>query len=211
VRVLVLGATGRVGRQVLDRARARGHDVGALLRSPEKLGDLATQIAVTQGDVLDAGRVAAAVAGHDAVVYAIGAGHVRTTTLFSRSTAIVLEAMRQARVRRLICVTGVGAGDTRGHGGFVYDRIVFPLFTRGLYADKDRQEAMIAASDLDWTIVRPAPFSDAPAAELLQVVTRVAPGMVLSTIAPAEVATFIIDELEQNRYHRQAVFIGHRR
>jgi nucleotide-binding universal stress UspA family protein len=56
-----------------------------------------------------------------------------------------------------VCVTGVGAGDTQGHGGFLSDRILYPLFTKGIYADKE-QEALIRDSAADWTIVRPAPF-----------------------------------------------------
>jgi NAD(P)H-binding len=55
-------------------------------------------------------------------------------------------------------VTGVGAGETKGHGGFVYDRILYPLFTKGIYADKDKQEDLVRQSQTDWTLVRPAPF-----------------------------------------------------
>ena len=77
------------------------------------------------------------------------------TTLFSKATRILIDAMRAAGVRRLVTVTGMGAGDSRGHGGFLYDALMFPLVLKRIYDDKDVQEQMIRASGLEWTIARP--------------------------------------------------------
>jgi putative NADH-flavin reductase len=208
LRLLVLGANGTVGRVVVDQAIRRGHEVTALVRAPQKLGETSALVTIVRGDALDPHAVASAVRRQDAVVYALGAGNVRTTTLFSESTRILLDAMQREGVRRLVCVTGVGAGDTKGHGGFVYDRIVYPLFTKAIYADKDRQEAFIRDSGTDWTLVRPAPFRKHTLTEPLSVVTQV-DGIVLRRITPHEVGVFVVDEAERNRYVRQAVFIGH--
>ena len=208
MRILVLGASGSVGRLVVERALDRRHEVTALLRSPEKLGGLATRLRIVQGDALDTRAVDKAVSGQDAVIYALGAGNVRRTTLFSDSTLVLLSAMTQHRVRRLICVTGVGAGETKGHGGFLYDRIVYPLFTKGIYADKDKQESLIRATDIDWTIVRPAPFRKDTPSGPLQMLTDV-DDVTLRRISRLEVAEFLVAELEHPRYVRQAVFIGH--
>jgi len=208
MRLLVLGATGQVGRLVVGQAIRRGHEVTGFARAPQTLRDTSPLVMVVSGDALDPNAVASAVRKQDAVVYALGAGNVRTTNLFSESTRILLDAMQREDVRRLVCVTGVGAGDTKGHGGFVYDRIVYPLFTKAIYVDKDRQEALIRDSGTDWTIVRPAAFRKHTAAAPLTVVTNV-DGIVLRRIAPHEVAVFVVDEAEQNRYVRQAVFIGH--
>lgn len=209
MRVLILGAAGRVGRHVVDEALRRGHIVTALVRSPAKLDDVAGRITIMRGDALDRGNVNAAVQGQDAIIYALGAGSVRHTTLFSTSTRILLEAMKSSRVRRLLCVTGVGAGDTKGHGGFLYDRILFPLFTQGIYADKDRQEALIRDSGTAWTLVRPASFRAGGSANHLQIVTAIEPSTVLRRISIGEVADFLLDELERNRFVHQSVFIGH--
>ena len=208
MRVLILGATGSVGRLVTGEALARGHEVTALVRDPERLGELARQVRVVTGNALDAGAVARGVEGQEAVLYVLGAGNVRRTRLFSDSMRILIAAMRQHGVRRLIAVTGVGAGDTKGHGGFLYDRILYPLFTKGVYADKDRQESLIRESGLDWTIVRPASFRNRTPAGPLQTETDVT-GVTLRKIGRAEVATFLVDELEQGRYVGSAVFIGH--
>jgi putative NADH-flavin reductase len=208
MRVLVLGATGSVGWLVVEEALRRGHDVAALVRHPEKLGALASRIRAVEGDALDAGAISRVVAGQDAVVSVLGAGNVRKTTLFSESTKILLAAIAEHGVRRLICVTGVGAGETKGHGGFLYDRILYPLFTKAIYADKDVQEGLIQQSGLDWTIVRPASFRSHTPPGPLRAITNVE-GVTLTKIARFEVARFVLDELEQNRYVRRAVFIGH--
>jgi putative NADH-flavin reductase len=208
MRVVVLGATGSIGRLVVDEALRRGHEITALVRDPKTLDASASRFNVVRGDALHPASVAAAVAGQDGVIYTLGAGNVRHTTLFSDTTQILLREMERLDVRRLICVTGVGAGDTKGHGGFLYDRILYPLFTKGIYADKDRQETLIRQSGLDWTIVRPASFrKNTPRGELRVVLS--VDGVVLRVIGRGEVAAFIVDELEQHRYSRQAVFIGH--
>ena len=208
MRILVFGGTGSVGRLVIEEALSRRHQITALVRSPQKVGELASRITVVQGDALDARAVDKAIAGQDVVIYTLGAGNVRDTTLFSESTRVLLTAMNQHAVRRLICVTGVGAGETKGHGGFLYDWILYPLFTKGIYADKDKQESVIRDSYAEWTIVRPASFRRHKPAGPLRAVTDIG-DVTLRGISRQEVAQFLVDELEENRYVRQSVFIGH--
>jgi putative NADH-flavin reductase len=210
MRLLLLGATGSVGRLVVQEALKRRHEITALVRSPQKLGELAARVRVVQGDALDSNALGAAVAGQDAVIYVLGAGNVRRTTLFSDSTRVLLAEMNRQSVRRLLCITGMGAGETKGHGGFVYERILYPLFTKGIYEDKDRQEDLIRQSQTDWTLVRPAPFRSRTPNGSLRVVTNI-DGVTLRKISRLEVAKFLVDELEQNQYVQQAVFIGHER
>jgi putative NADH-flavin reductase len=207
-RIAVLGASGRVGRRVVDRALAAGYAVAAQTREAGRLADLADRVEVHAFDPRDQQALARFVAGAHAVVFALGT-KPGATTLFSEVTTALVAAMREAGVRRLVAITGVGAGDTRGHGGFLYDRIVFPLFTQKMYRDKDRQEALIADSGLDWTIVRPAPFRDRPAEGPLQVVYEVGPDTVLRRITPDEVAQFVVDQLASDAYLHQRPFIGH--
>ncbi|MBY0497410.1 MAG: SDR family oxidoreductase [Cyanobacteria bacterium] len=197
-----------VGRLVVEETLNRRHEVTALFRSPTNTDDVTSRLRIVQGDALDPSAVEKAVGGQDAVIYALGAGNVRHTTLFSDSTRVLLTAMKQHGVRRLICLTGVGAGETKGHGGFVYDRILYPLFTKGIYADKDKQESLIRESQSDWTIVRPAAFRKDRPPGPLQAVTDVG-NIILRRISRLEVAQFLVDEVERNRYLRQSVFIGH--
>ncbi len=210
MRILVLGASGGVGRLLVEEALARGHAVAAQTRRAAKLAPLADRVRIVEADPLDPAALARAVEGQEAVLFALGIDRLGPTTLFSESTRHLVEAMRRAGVRRLVAITGVGAGETRGHGGFLYDRLIFPLLTRHRYADKDRQEALIRASGLDWTIVRPAPFAGAVPAGPLEVHERVAPGLVLRRVTRAEVARFVLDALEDPATIGRCFFIGHR-
>lgn len=206
----ILGASGGVGRRIVALLLARGTTIRCQTRSPAKLQDLASRVEVYGFDPVDRTALGAFVRGCRAIVYSLGIDRLGPTHLFSSSTSTLIDAMRTEGVERLVAITGVGAGETRGHGGFVYDRIVFPLFTRHRYRDKDAQEALIAASHLRWTIVRPAPFrADGERGEL-EVHTRIAPDTMLTAVTRDEVARFVVDELEHDRYLGQRPFIGHR-
>ena len=206
MKVLILGATGAVGRHLVEQGLSRGHQLTALARHAEKLQP--SRLTVVPGNVLDPAAVEQAVAGQEAVIYAVGVSSPRRTTLFSDSTRILIDAMRRREVRRLVCITGVGAGDTKGHGGFLYDQLAYPLITRHIYADKERQEALIRESGLDWVIVRPTVFREGQARSPFRAVTDVT-GVVLRRIARAEVAQFTLEQLTDNRFLHQTPFIGH--
>jgi putative NADH-flavin reductase len=210
MKVLILGASGGVGRLAVQEAQAAGHAVTAQGRSAERLAALPEPVRRVVADPRDVVALAAAVAGLDAVLYALGESGFGPTTLFSDSTRALVEAMRRCGVPRLVAITGVGAGETRGHGGFVYDRIVFPLFTARKYADKDRQEALIRASGLDWTILRPAPFAGSAGAAPLEVHETVVPGLSLTRITRGEVARVAVGLLSDPLSVRRTLFIGHR-
>ena len=111
------------------------------------------------GDALDQHTIELTLAGADAVIQTLGVSPnpvliFSGTRLFSEATRILVDAMEARAVKRLICVTGLGAGDSRGHGGLLYNTILALLLGR-VYADKDAQEWIIRRSRLDWTIVRP--------------------------------------------------------
>jgi putative NADH-flavin reductase len=208
-KIAVLGASGNVGKRIVALASKLGFEVVCQTRNAAKIGDTGSRVQVQVFDPKDAASLDTFVTGAQAVIFALGVDKPGATTFFSEVTAALLPAMKKQGVRRLIAITGVGAGDTRGHGGFVYDWIVFPLFTRKIYADKDRQEAMIAASNLDWTIVRPAPFSEGGAARPLEIYTKIQPDTVLRKIARDEVAAFVVEQINSDSYLRQLPFIGH--
>jgi len=204
--ILVLGAAGGVGRLIVGQALARGHKVTAFVRDPGK-ADL-QKATVVRGNVLDIQALSNALPSQEAVVYAIGVKSTGPTTLFSQSTQLLLTAMEQQQVKRLVCITGIGAGETKGHGGFLYDHVIFPLFTRNRYADKELQEQLIRQSNLDWTIVRPAPFSEGKPSAPFQVLSEVG-NAVLRKVSRAEVASFVLGELEARQHVRKILFVGH--
>jgi hypothetical protein len=86
----------------------------------------------------------------------------KEVTLLSAATQALVGAMKAEQVTRLVAITGLGAGDSVGHGGFAFDHLIYPLLLRNVYADKNRQEAIIRASGLDWVLVRPSVLNDKP-------------------------------------------------
>ncbi|MHB1140759.1 MAG: NAD(P)-dependent oxidoreductase [Sulfuricaulis sp.] len=201
--ILIVGATRGIGRQLLEQALTSGHNVTALVRDPRRLALQHERLRVVKGDILDSDSVARAMAGQDAVCCTIGIKLPwPPVTVFSEGTRNLLQAMKKTEVRRLICVTGIGAGDSRGHGGFLYDYLILPVLFRTVYADKDRQESLIKVSDVDWTIVRPGFLTNGPLTKNYRMLTDMT-GVTAGRISRADVAHFFLQELESRQYLRQ--------
>ena len=206
-KILVLGATGGTGQRIIRQALAKGYDVTALVRSPEKGAGL-TGVKLAIGDARDEAALRQAIRGQDAVVSALGTppSPFKEVTLLSTATRAVVNAMQAEGVSRLVAITGIGAGDSAGHGGFAFDHLILPLLLRHVYADKNRQEAIIRQSGLDWTLVRPAVLNDKPgkgAPRALEDLSQFHGG----TIARADVAAFIVDELESSKWLKRSPLI----
>jgi putative NADH-flavin reductase len=208
--LLILGATGSIGRHLVPLALEKGHQVTALVRDPAKLAISHAQLRTLAGDALQPPDVEQAVRFQDAVIYALGADQMgKPTTLFSDSTRILLEAMKRHGVRRLVAITGIGAGDSKGHGGFFYDQIIYRFFTKPIYEDKDRQEELIRASDRDWTIVRPSAFTDhSPPGAVLRALTDLG-GVTVKSISRADTAAFVLEQVSSDRWLRQSPLVGY--
>ena len=158
MQIIVFGATGSIGRQVVGQAVALGHDVTAFTRDACRVVGSNPSLRVVEGDVLDPAAVTSAIAGHDAVLVSLGGG--RKGGLRAPGTKIIIDAMQAIGVRRLICQSTLGAGDSRGNLNLFWKYLMFGALLRGAYADHQEQEHHVRESDLDWTIVRPGAFTD---------------------------------------------------
>ena len=202
-KVLVLGATGGTGRSIVKQALARGYDVTVLVRSPEKARDL-KGAKVIVGDARDETALRQALEGRDAVISALGtpASPFREVTLLSTMTRALVNAMKAKQVSRLVCITGLGAGDSAGHGGFLFDNLIFPLLLRKVYADKNRQAAIVRDSGLDWVLVRPSVLNDKPGRDSVRALTDLT-GYHGGAISRQDVASFVLDQVRDNTWlHR---------
>ncbi len=201
MKVLVFGATGSVGRHVVEQGLERGHDVTAFVRDSSGLDVAHGRLTVFRGDVLDGASVEGAVRGQEAVVCSIGAG--RKGRVRSEGTRNIVRAMEGAGVRRLVCQTTLGAGESRGNLDFFWRHVMFGLLLRGAFADHEQQEAHVRGSNLDWTIVRPAAFTDGGrTGEYRHGFPPTKKGLRLK-ISRADVAGFMLDQLTDGTYlHR---------
>ena len=204
--IIVFGATGTVGSHIVDRALLQGHHVTAFARRPEAVVLDHLNLTTATGDVLNAETVRAAIDGHDSVIVALGAG--RNGTVRSVGTQNIVDAMKTKGVTRLIVQSTLGAGDSRPALNFFWKRIMFGLLLRPAYADHQRQEEIVAASDLDWTLVRPSAFTDGPATNKYS--HGFAPtikGLALK-ISRADVAGFVLRQLTDQTYLGRAASLS---
>lgn len=207
MKILVIGATRGIGKELLMQALDCGHRVTVLARNPEKITLCHHQLNVIKGDILDGATVNSAVRGQDAVCVTIGVPITfKPVTVFSEGILQVIKAMQEHQVERLICVTGIGAGDSKGHGGFLYDAIFKPLLLRPIYADKDLQEKYIQESELNWVIVRPAGLTNGPRTGEYRSLTDLT-GIVARRISRKDVADFIVTELAKEHYTGKSVLL----
>jgi putative NADH-flavin reductase len=112
----------------------------------------------------------------------------------SRGIQNILAAIRTESNQKLILITGIGAGDSKGHGGFFYDRILNPLLLGTSYADKDRAESIIKASNVGWLIVRPGFLTNGSRTGTYRVIENLS-GVTAGKISRADVADFILKQL----------------
>jgi putative NADH-flavin reductase len=198
MRIAVIGASKGIGLATVREALARGHEVSAIARTPADLKD--PKLKWFAGDARDASLLAHALGGADAMVTALGVPDPwHATTLFSEAMAALIAAQGP---QRSLLVTGISAGDSRGHNGWFYDRVIFPLALAKSYVDKDRAEALLQQSTLDWTIVRPGRLTNGPKKNKVEALVGVE-NYRHGVISRANVAGFVLDCVEKNKFVRQ--------
>lgn len=204
-----MGATGGTGRRLVEQALERGFWVTALVRNPSKLRLEHQRLKVVQGNVLDAGSIETAMRGQEAVLSALG--HQRyfyPTRIQSDGTKNVLRAMATHGVRRFVCMSSLGIGDSAGRLGLIYTFFVIPLILPFYFWDKTRQEKVIAASGADWTIVRPGALTNGTKRGRVRQGARVGSFIWTVSVSRADVAEFMIDQLASSAYLRTAVGVA---
>lgn len=208
-RLLIVGATGGTGRRLVAQALERGFWVTALVRNPARLRLDHERLTIIPGNVLDTASLDAAMRGQEAVLSALG--HKRyfyPTRILSEGTKNVLRAMETQGVRRLVCMSSLGIGDSAGRMGLYYTFFVIPLILPFYFWDKTRQERAIAGSGLDWTIVRPGVLTNGSTRGRVRHGDRVGNFIWTVRVSRADVANFMIDQLASKTYLRTAVGVA---
>ena len=200
MKLVIFGATGSIGRQVVTQALAQGHRVTAFARNPAKLDMQHPNLMLCQGDVMDQASVEKAVEGQEVVVCVLGSGKQLTGTVRSEGTRHIIEAMEHTGVRRLICQSTLGAGDSWDNLNFYWKYVMFGFILRQVFADHERQERYVRQSHLDWTIVRPGAFIEGNRTGQYRHGFSNNDKTSKLKITRADVADFILTQLTSDRY-----------
>lgn len=162
MKLVVLGATGGTGVELVRQAVERGHSVTALARSPEGLKRFASRITVVQGNLLRSDELARVIAGHDGVVSGFGPRlpvSKADANLLEQFAIALTEAMKRASVRRVVVVSVAFLfKDSIIPPAYLLGRLLFP----GIVGDSGAMERVLENSGLDWTIVRPPELTAKP-------------------------------------------------
>lgn len=195
MKLVIFGATGTVGCQVVQQALEQGHTVTAFARNLTKLKIQHPQLGLAQGDVMDSPAVEQAIRGKDAVVCVLGSGKKLTGTLRSEGTRQIIQAMEKVGVRRLVCQSTLGTGDSWSNLDFYWKYVMFGFILRQVFVDHERQETLVKNSNLDWTIVRPGAFTDGPRTGRYRHSFSSTDRNITLQISRADVADFILKQL----------------
>lgn len=208
-RVLILGASKGIGLETVRSAINARHLVKAFARSANSINLDRPELEKVRGDALNHDDISAALKDVDVVVQTLGVGFKELfapVSLFSEATKLLLPAMKSSGVKRLICVTGFGAGDS-SQSISAFQRLPFDAVFGRAYADKTLQEQLIKSSDLDWTIVRPGVLTGNLCAGKYQALDKPKDWR-NGIIARSDVADFCINQIQNSEsFHKAYVLV----
>lgn len=244
MKILVFGASGGTGRNIVEQALAQGHTVTAFVRDPARLRLTHDNLQIVRGDIASSDSVTSAVTGQDAVLCALGvrlpvrivllvivASQIlkrmvplprpaelfvelgvpilailllfRRSTILSDGTRTIVGAMERLGVKRFVCESSLGVGDSKWRLGIVHNLIAYPLFLRNVFADKEVQEGIVRESRLDWVIVRPAVLTNGARRGVYRAGSDIGHWLIPSNISRADVAEFMLKQLTDDSYLRK--------
>ena len=204
--ILVVGSTGETGLELVKQAKERGHSVTAFARSPEKLGSF-EDVSIARGDVLDEQSLVEAVKDQDAVLSVLGAPLGQEVgTVRSEGTRNLVQAMQSEEVKRLVAVSAIGVADSRDDMSFFAKLLLPRIVGKERLDEAQRQEEVVRASSLDWTLVRPPRLLNGESKGV-----RAATGLktkFTDTLQRVDLAGFMLDQLEIEKYSRSVVTVA---
>jgi putative NADH-flavin reductase len=198
MKIAIFGASGRTGLLTVYQALEKGHQVTAFARKSSSVTIQHKKLQVVQGDILEYDKVKQAVEGTDVVISALGVESRKPTTVLSEGTRNILKAMEECKVNRIICMSS--AGILGNDAGFLFGKIIMPLFLKQVFIDKVRQMKLIMATNFEWVIIRPTGLTDAPKTGKYKITM----GPPVSLRVPrADVADFMLKLMTDKQYDHQ--------
>jgi putative NADH-flavin reductase len=204
MRIVVFGASGATGRQLVRQALAEGHQVTAFVRNVSRLDTRSGQLTVVVGDVAEVTVVASAVGGQDGVLCALGAATpLRRDRTLVEGVCHIVCAMEQSGVRRLVYLSFLGVREGRRQLSTVGRYLVAPVLLRNVVADHEAKERIIRQSTLDWVIVRPPRLTNGARRSSYRSGVDVRATSVIPRISRADLAAFMLRQLSEDTYVRK--------
>jgi putative NADH-flavin reductase len=208
MKIIIFGATGRTGLPLVTQALEAGHNVTAFVRNPNKIQISHAKLQIVQGDLYDAASIETAIAGHDAVLSALGPIPGGQKDVMRVAFTNIIAAMQKTEVKRLISLTGAGVAQPGDEPKPInkFIGMMLNLISKDTIIDSSEHAQLVRASDLDWTIVRVPMLTDAARTSNIRVgMVGINDGM---RIARSDVATFMLKVLEDGSHVREAPVIS---
>ena len=207
MKLLILGATGGTGLQLVRQSLELNHEVAVLTRNRSKLNHTHERLTVLEGNVLDEKILLKALEGKDAVLSALGRGKsLNSSNLISKAVSTLIPAMNATGVKRVVFLSSFGVGQTFRQANFI-QKIIFRTFLRDIYADKARADERICSSSLEWTLVHPVALTNAPFTGTY-IVGEKLPMKGLPKISRADVAHFMLLQLNDPGFLRKTIIVS---
>jgi len=204
MKILLLGATGAVGKLALDDLLTANHEVKALVRNASVVNKKHLRLTVVQGEATNAADLDKVLAGQDAVLSTIGAPTNKRTTLRADIARNLVAGMKKHGVPKLVWLDAAGVGSSREfvlRSSFLFGRILMPLFLNHMYEDAAVADAIIEKSGCDWVVVRPVSFTNNAKTGNVSVVTDMSLTVSLHLrMARADVAAFLVEQVVKDDY-----------
>jgi len=202
MRLAIFGASGGTGQELLQQALARGDEIRALVRNPAKLTIKSNRLHVVPGDILDKTAVSTTLEGCEAALSTLGVNKLGKNTILSDGTRNIIEAMQAQQVKRFICLTSLGVGDSFNDVWWGFRWVTWTLM-RNIFRDKEIQEQLVKHSSLDWIIVRPTQLVNGARTGKYSVWLGRKPAGLRDRIRRADVADFMLAQTQIDHYLRK--------
>ena len=208
MKLVVFGASGGTGQEIVKQALDQGHEVTAFVRDLKKLTIEHSKLRIIEGNVLqDQSAIASAVTGQDAIICALGVGNsLKSAGLIAESLAAIVPAAEKHDVRRLILISAFGVGDSFRNAPLV-PRLMYRLLLGDIYRDKKAGEDIVKASGLDWTIIHPVMLTTGPRTGTYRSGERL-DLRGIPKISRADVAHFALTQLADKTFLRKTAVIS---
>lgn len=206
MKLLVIGGTGKTGREIIKQGLSQGHIITAVVRNPSNVKFSHANLKILKGNVLVPESYERSLQGQDAVLSALGhKKFIIKTSVLSKGTKNIITAMEKNNVKRFICITSLGINDSKLKLGLYYTLFTIPFILFFYFLDKSKQEKLIMNSKLEWTIVRPGQLTNGKKRTIYKHGKNVGHYVLTKMISRADVAHFMLSLLSTNTYLKKTV------